>query len=133
MPDELTAKFWAGAQRGALTLQACSSCERYVHPPRPSCPHCNSGELGYVDVSGGGHVWSWMVTRRPAVQGFPEAPPYLLVLVELVEQPGLMMLSDMPAAKRGRLAIGAAVTVTFDQVGGDDGPFVLPRFVLAGD
>ena len=34
--------FWEGALAGELRIQACESCGRLRHPPRPMCPWCRS-------------------------------------------------------------------------------------------
>jgi uncharacterized OB-fold protein len=63
-------------------------------------------------VSGNGTVHSWTVNRY---RWTPELePPYVIAEVELVEQPGLTVMTSVRAAD---ITIGMDVHVEFEQAG----------------
>ena len=125
--DSVTQGFWDATRDGVLAIQRCASCRRYQHPPCPLCRNCGSTELGYEAVSGQARLLGWTTTRHPVIAGFESALPYTCLVVELVEQPGLFLLSDLIGRSQpGRLMVGMAMRVVFPGRG-EDGP-VLPQF-----
>ncbi len=116
VPDELTAPFWRAARERRLELQRCTECGSYNHPPRPFCGRCLSEKLQFEPVSGRGAVYSFVVTHQPNVDGFEDAVPYVSLLVELDEQRGLFMVSDLPGAMAGRVSLGDRVELVFEKL-----------------
>ena len=126
-PDPVSAGFWEAAARGVLAIQRCAACRRFQHPPRPLCRDCASAELAFEPVSGAGRLWSWTETHHGVIPGFDPALPYTCLVVELVEQPGIFLLSDLVGREiQSGLRVGMAMRVSFPASG--DGP-VLPQFV----
>lgn len=123
---ELTRPFWDAARERRLVIQRCAACGYYNHPPRTACDACISTELSFEPVSGNGTVWSFTVMHEKSIQGFEEAVPYVTALVELVEQPALLMATNLPGSEPGTVTIGERVHVTFEPFG-DDG-LLLPQF-----
>lgn len=132
--DALTKPFWESAQRHVLAVQRCGTCATYQHPPQPQCQRCRStAELGYQPVSGSAKVVTWTRVCQGVVAGFESAVPYFNVVVELVEQPGLYMVTDFlgtDAAFVDRLRVGAPMQVTFEEI---DPGLTLPQFRFAKD
>ena len=124
---DLTRPFWDAAKDGRLAIQRCAACRYYNHPPKAACDNCLSTDLAFEDVSGLGAVWSWTVMHRKSVAGFEDAVPYLTALVELDEQPMLLLVTNLPGAAPGDFAIGDPVHVTFEDLGDN---LFLPQFVL---
>jgi uncharacterized OB-fold protein len=128
VPDELTRPFWAAAAQGELHIQRCGRCGRYQHPPAPLCAACDSPELRFIRVSGRATLHSWTETwsgaRHPA---FAERTPYLVALVELVEQHGLYAYTNLPGTRADQLRAGLPLTVEFEPLG--EG-IALPQFRL---
>lgn len=128
VPDALSAPFWAATARHELTVARCAHCRAYTIPPEPVCPHCHSTDPGFVfePVSGAGIVRSWAVIRQSFLPGFDADLPYVLVDVELAEQPELRLIGRL---LDGPVAVGAPVRAAFEDVA----PGVsVPAFVLAG-
>jgi uncharacterized OB-fold protein len=123
---ELTQPFWDAAKQSRLAIQRCQDCRHFNHPPRPLCDACLSDKLAFEDVSGRGTVWSYTVMHQKSVVGFEEAVPYLTALVELDEQPMLLLPTNLPGVEAGDVTIGQRVHVTFMPLDGDS---VLPQFV----
>lgn len=128
-PDAVSQGFWDAAERGELAIQRCVACRRFQHPPHALCQDCGGAELRFEPVSGEATLWSWTLTHRSVLDGFDAALPYACMVVELREQPGLLMLSDLIGreAERATLKPGTAMRVIFPPRTGD-AP-VLPQFV----
>lgn len=124
---DLTRPFWESAARGALAIQRCLDCEYYNHPPRETCDACLSPALVFQPVSGRGTVWSFSTMHQRSVAGFEESVPYLTALVELDEQPMLLLVTNLPSVAPDRVAIGQRVRVTFESLGDD---LSLPQFFV---
>ena len=128
-PDQLTQPFWEAANSGKLVIQRCAQCSRYFHPPRGLCPDCLSSELRFEPASGRGIVYSYTVTHDARHVAFAEIQPYAVVIVELEEQPGLVLLSNMYGDDIERLRPGLPVEVAFEEVAAG---WRIPQFRIAG-
>jgi uncharacterized OB-fold protein len=128
VPDEVSAPYWAACAEHVLKLPRCSRCGEFTLPPDSSCPHCHSlaPEFTFTPVSGRGKVRTWTVIRQSFLRGFDV--PFLLVDVQLDEQPSVRMIGRLLDGPGTPLQIGAPVTVAFE----DLAPGVaVPAFTLA--
>ncbi|MFB4298623.1 Zn-ribbon domain-containing OB-fold protein [Actinomadura sp. NTSP31] len=118
VPDESSAPFWAAAARHVLALARCSRCGSLTIPPGQTCPHCGSTDpaFAFVPVSGRGAVRSWTVVRQSFLPGFEADLPFMLVDVELAEQPGLRMIGRLLDGPEAPVRVGAPVEVAFEDV-----------------
>ena len=123
-PTALAEAYWEGCRQGELRLQQCDSCERYQFYPRVLCTHCGGDVLSWRAVSGRGLVASFTVVRRGISKAYPA--PYVVALIDLEEGP--RMMSNIIVDDPQQVAVGSAVSVTFQPWGGDH---VLPVFELA--
>jgi uncharacterized protein len=112
---ERTSPFWTSCADGVLRIARCGNCGRYQHPPLPVCPACHATGMSWQPVSGRGRVWSWTINRYQWVPAMP--PPYVVAEVELAEQPGLRLLTNLVDADPAAIRIGMAVTVCFARAG----------------
>lgn len=114
--DPITARFWSSVQRGALELQQCDACQRYVFYPRGLCPHCFSDRLTWRQAAGTGTLYAFTIVYRHPHPAFAAAAPYVVALVELTE--GVRFLSNLvdvepsPAAVR----IGMPLEIVYDAI-----------------
>jgi len=115
--------FWRGGADGELRILRCQDCQSWLHPPAPLCGECMSRELKPEAVSGYASVATFTVNRHPWVPGFD--PPYVIAIVELDEQPGLRLTTNLIGVEIGDVRIGMRVQVVFEER--DDGIF-LPLF-----
>jgi uncharacterized OB-fold protein len=122
LPDDETEFFWEATRNRELHILRCRDCGSWIHLPRPACRECGSTNLGPDRVSGRGVVHSFTVTHFP-LPGYE--PPFAVVLVELEEQEGLRLASNLVDVAPDDIEIGMPVEVVFEQVADD---VVLPLF-----
>ncbi len=123
--DEVSAPFWDAVRERRLVVQRCAACGYYNHPPRRVCDACLSQDLTFAPVTGKGKIYSFTIMHQRDVAGFENEAPFINLVVELSEQPMLLMVSDLSHTERDRVRVGAAVEVYFEDCG--DGS-VIPQF-----
>ena len=79
-------EFWAGAHRGELRIQHCTTCGKHQHYARLLCSHCGEQSLEWVTASGNGTVYSFTVIRQNGVPPFNERIPFVVATVDLDEE-----------------------------------------------
>jgi uncharacterized OB-fold protein len=112
--------FWKGGAQGELRFLRCEACRTYVHPPTPLCPECLGRELAPEAVSGRATVYSYTVNHQPWIPGFD--PPYLVAIVDIEEQAGLRLTTNLVRCEIEDAAIGLPVRVCFEER--DEGIFI---------
>ncbi|WP_210425079.1 Zn-ribbon domain-containing OB-fold protein [Spongiibacter thalassae] len=111
--DELNEFFWTSGADGKLRMQYCDDCQYWQHPPSVCCRKCLGEGIAPRELSGEGTVAAVTINRMPWMPGLKV--PYVLVIVELDEQPGLRLTSAMPSVDPEQVAIGDRVKVWFEQ------------------
>jgi len=133
VPDILTKPIWDAANEGRLVIQRCQDCQTYYHPPVHTCARCvlsgQFGQLHFAPVTGRGAIYSYTIIHDTRLGNFEKVLPYPVVLVELDEQPGLMLNGNMPTTLIGDLRIGSVVQVIFPDIGSG---VRIPDFELVG-
>ena len=122
--------FWEGTRAGELRIQRCSDCGRFRHLPTPMCPECSSLEYAWTRVSGRGFVYSFVIVRHPVHRAIQEKEqtPYNVCVIELEEQEGLRICSNVLHVAPEDISIGMPVRVTFAPAA-DDPELALPVFL----
>ena len=126
--------FWEGTRAGELRIQRCANCGRFRHLPTPMCPECSSLAYDWTPVSGRGFVYSFVIVRHPVHPAIreKEQTPYNICMIELVEQDGLRICSNVLRVAPEDITIDMPVQVTF--VPAVDNPDVaLPVFLPASE
>lgn len=123
--DEVSAPFWEAAKAGRLDIQRCRACGHWNHAPGLACPACGSEDLGYETVSGKARLFTWCVLREAPAPGFRDMLPLIVAIVELAEQPHLLLSTNIVGAREEDLRLGLPLAVTFETVTGD---CALPQF-----
>lgn len=103
--------FWTGGLEDELLIKHCASCDRYVHPPRATCPTC-SGPLVPRPVSGRGTVFSFTVNHHPYNPGVPL--PYVVAIVAIEEQDDVRILTNLVDVDPADVRIEMPVEVVFE-------------------
>jgi uncharacterized protein len=112
-PSELTQFFWDAVARGELAIQRCNTCGKYIHEPLPHCRFCLSTDLGSAVVSGRAVLDTFTIVMQPYHPFFMSKVPYNLSIVELEEQPGLKMVTNVVDCDEADLVVGMPLVVTF--------------------
>lgn len=128
-PDDVTRFYWDAAAEHRLVLQRCRSCAKFQFPPEICCLHCQAEDFEPAEVSGHGVIYSYSVVDRPLHAGFVDALPYVVVLVELDDQPELRILTNLVDVPEGTpVSCGMPVEVVFEDRDG----VTLPQFRPSG-
>lgn len=117
--------FWTGGADGRLHVPYCEPCARWVLPPDAVCPRCDAA-LGSRPVSGAGTVFTYTVNHHPFNPAVP--PPYVIAIVELVEQDDLRVAANIVDCQPDSVTVGMAVSVRFEEHHGADGSVFVPVF-----
>ncbi|MGV0719955.1 OB-fold domain-containing protein [Mycolicibacterium elephantis] len=119
LPDADSEGYWHATRAGVLAICRCQACHLWMHPPLERCRRCG-GETSFEEVSRIGRVHSWIRVDRASVPGFEV--PYYIVIVDLVEQPGVRIAcvvgDDDPLGREP--VIGDEVRLSVDQLPGGD-------------
>ena len=90
----------------------------------PHCPSCLGLELQFEEVAGHGIVHQYSIIRESKADGFEEYVPYVAVAVELAEQPGLLVATNLVGESAPDVYVGMPVHLIFE--GSEE--FRLPQF-----
>ncbi len=109
----LSRDFWTGGEKGELRIHRCRACGHFFHPPGPICVRCQSFDVAAEPVSGRATVATFTVNHQQWLPGFP--PPYVVALVELEEEPGVRLPTNIVGCEPDQVEIGMRVEVFFEQ------------------
>lgn len=115
VPDEISAPFFEGAQRGELMLQHCGACGRWSFPVRERCPHCMATGLGWRAASGRGTLYTFAIMHQVMNPGFASEVPYNVSQIDLDE--GVRMVANVVGVANGDLRIGMRLEAVFEEAG----------------
>ncbi|MBI3785763.1 MAG: OB-fold domain-containing protein [Deltaproteobacteria bacterium] len=118
-----TEAFWRACRAGRLEFTHCVACDYLIHPSRPICPKCRGRNLDVKQVSGRGRVHSYTANHKAWYPG--QDVPYLIALVELIEQHGLRLMTNIVDCPIEAVHIGMPVRVRFESLNDEVG---LPLF-----
>lgn len=131
--DRVDAPYWSGLREGRLRIQQCSACGTWVYTPEWICHHCRSFELAWRDVVPRGRIHSWQRVWHPVRKALEGHGPYLIVLVELPQAPGVRLVGNLLGDPAQEVQIGSEVTGVFEPHDDADPPYTLLQWRLAGD
>ena len=115
--------FWEGCKAGKLMAQKCDQSGEIWLPPSPISPVTRTDAWSWVELSGQGRVWSWVVMHQRYFKSFSEDLPYNIAQVELEEGP--MLISNIVGVANEDIQAGMPVQAVFEDVTDE---FTLPRF-----
>ncbi|MGH2793064.1 MAG: Zn-ribbon domain-containing OB-fold protein [Actinomycetota bacterium] len=93
--DRDTQPFWDAVAEHRLIVQRCDTCDAWVWQPRPLCPGCHGESLTWTDVSGVATVVSWTALHPPVLAVWADKLPFVILLVELDDAPGVRMIGQL--------------------------------------
>ena len=130
IPEYGAEPYWAGCNEHRLVMQQCSACGKYRWQPAPLCTFCADEKFTWETLSGRGKISTWTVVMHPVHPAAIERVPYVVVEVELTEQVGLRILSNLIDVDFDSIETDMPVSLDFmEQLGGQK----LPVFRMATD
>ena len=120
-----TKPYWEGARDGKLMIPKCRACGKPFMYPRVACPFCASRDIGWVQATGRGRLFSFEISYQPLNKAFKVKPPYVLAMVELEEGPRLMSNLVGIAADPALIRCDMPVEVVYEKLNDE---FTLPLF-----
>lgn len=115
--------FWQAAAEGRLILQRCKDTGNCFYPPAPVSPFGGRANWEWVEASGHGELWSFVVFHHSYFPGMKDELPYPVAMVKLDEGPYLLTNLDHMSVDDAR--IGMRLSVRFP--GGPE-DYLLPQF-----
>lgn len=115
--------FWDGCKEKRLMAQKCDASGEIWFPPSPVSPVSRTDAWSWVELSGKGRVWSWVVMHQRYFKGFADEVPYNIAQVKLDEGP--MLISNIVGIENSDIEPDMPVRVIFEDITED---FTLPKF-----
>lgn len=118
---------------GMLMLQHCIDCDRVQHPPEDICIWCQGDHLDYVEATGRGEVYSYVLPHHPPNEKLLTRVPYNIVLVRLDDYPHVRIIGNLIDAEIEDVKIGIPVRATWEEIVDPNGgpAILLPQWVRA--
>ncbi|MDB5423251.1 MAG: DNA-binding protein [Phenylobacterium sp.] len=111
--SDLNRFYWTSGAEGVMRVLRCQDCGYWLHPPTPLCPKCLSQSLAPEQVSGLATIETFTLNMRAWGPGL--AVPFVIAVVDLDEQPGLRVTTNIVGVPPESVAIGQRVQVVFEQ------------------
>ena len=116
--------FWSACKEERLVIQKCNVCGTHRFPAMHYCANCQSDSYDWVEASGKGKVFSWIIVNHPVpADVWGDDVPYAVGLIELDEGP--RMVSNIVECDHDDIFGDMPVEVTFEAAGEH---FKLPKF-----
>ena len=113
-PDPESAPFWAALKEHRLVVQRSPSSGAYQFPPMSFCPG-GLEKPEWVEVSGRGEVFSWIVVRHPVPKDlYASDVPYVVALITLEE--GCRMTGNIVDCAPENITSGMKVKIAYRDV-----------------
>jgi len=116
--DAVTQPFWDATRKGRLACSRCTTCGTMLLPPQPRCYHCQGAHFEWVELSGGGTVYSFTVVRHALRPDLQAVVPYVSAVIELegTQGAGARLLANIIDVDPATVRIGDKVKIVFDEV-----------------
>ncbi len=114
MPGPVSQPFFDALKRHKLLIMRCRSCGTPRLSEHAHCPECWSDDYEWVEASGRGKMYSFVVMHQNLHPGFAQDIPYNVALVDLAEGPRI--LSNVVGCSNEELAVNMRVEAVFDDV-----------------
>ena len=113
VPEYGAEPFWQACNDEQLVMQRCELCSKLRWQPAPLCTFCASDQYVWAPLSGRGRISTWTVVTHPVHPAAAARVPYVVVEVELEEQRGLRLISNLQGTDHDAIEFDAAVEIAF--------------------
>lgn len=119
--------FWEACRKEELKFPSCSHCSHWQWYPLYDCPLCG-GTYEWVPASTKGTLFSWTVVRKAFFPEFADRVPFIVVIVDIDEAPGVRLVANAIHCNPEDLSIGMKMDVVFEHVNQE---VCLPKFIIS--
>ena len=109
---KLNRPYFEGAKQRELRMQRCDQCGFVRFPASTHCPKCLGGQSSWIQMSGRGRVWSFIVMHQKYFKTFADDLPYNCAMVQLEEGP--IMMSTIVGTPATSICCDLPVEVVFE-------------------
>lgn len=113
-PDADSAPFFRAAAAGEVRVPRCTDCGRFHWYPAAMCPACGSEAIEWPAISGRGEIFSYTIVRHPLKEWLVGRVPYVLGLVDLLDAPGVRLVTEIMNVDVDDVRIGLPVEAVFE-------------------
>ena len=132
-PDPDMKDWWEATKQKNFLLRKCNDCGHKWFPPYPGCKKCSSTNIGWVESSGKGFVYTYNVVTQPILAHFVPAVPYSVAIVELEDGTNTdgskTRIAGVVVDDADDVAIGLPTVLAWDDH--PKQPYKIPRIKLA--
>ena len=125
--DDDNRQYWEYCRKHEFRMQKCQNCGFIRFPPGILCPQCHGMDADWVELSGRGEIYSFVIYRMPYHPSYDKDIPYVVAIIKLAEGP--RMESNITDCDLEDIRIDMPVEVYFDDVTDE---VSLPKFKPAG-
>jgi uncharacterized OB-fold protein len=114
--------YWIGGVVVELRIRRCQDCGYWVEGPSPLCPSCWGRNLVAEATTGRGVVHTYSITYNTNYEAFGiggafVALPFITGIVELRDQAGLRITTNLVDCEPDEVWVGMPVRVVFEHSG----------------
>jgi uncharacterized OB-fold protein len=113
--DEECLPFWEGTRRGEIRFPKCQVCNRFHWYPCTLCPFCYSPNIKWQALTSQARLFTWAYVKWN-LPAYGIRGPFVMILVEFDEAPGLYLTSDLIECRPENVRIGMPLQVVFQRI-----------------
>ena len=114
IPEYGAEPYWAACNEERFVMQRCKACQKFRWHPAPLCTHCSDERYVWAPLSGRGTVVTWTVITHPIHPAAVAKVPYVVAQIELDEQHGLTLISNLINIPHDEIQFDMPVKVCFE-------------------
>lgn len=116
-------EFYEATKKHKFLVQRCNDCGKNISYPKTFCPYCFSENVGWIESSGKGRLYTYTVCMSNVSEAFQPDLPYVVGVVDLEED--VRLLTNIVECKPEDVKCDMDVEVVFKDVTEE---FSLPMF-----
>lgn len=121
--DKYNAPYWAALRERKVRIPRCRACGHLQFPMGPCCSNCLGEAFDWIECSGRGTIWSYVVYHHAFHPSLADQLPYNVAEVQLEDGP--KVISNIVGVPPDALQAGMEVKAHFDRI---DDELTLLRF-----
>jgi len=123
--DVWSRPFWEACKQNKLVIHRCNQSGEYFYPCSPISPVTRTHDWSWVEVSGRGKIFSFVVMHQLYFKSFTDDIPYLIAQIQLEEGP--MLITNLVGMTREEVKMDMPVQVVFTEATDE---ITMPQFTM---